>query len=50
MTVQLFPTHPRLSEPVPHPRGWVILGAMVASWLLFVGIAASAVALVGWLV
>ena len=45
MTVHLFPTQPRLSEPVPHPRGWVILGALVASWLLFVGIAYGLLAL-----
>ena len=48
MTVHLFPTHPRLSEPVPHPRGWLILGAMVASWLLFVALVSLMVAFV-WL-
>jgi hypothetical protein len=36
MTVHLFPTHPRLSQPVPHPRGWVILGLGTLSWLAFV--------------
>lgn len=36
MTVHLFATHPRLSEPVSPNRGWLILCAAVVSWLVFI--------------
>lgn len=47
MTVHLFPTQPRLQQPLPIARGWLILLAMVASWLLFVGLAYGALRIVG---
>lgn len=50
MTVHLFPTHPRLSEPVPHPRGWVILGAALLIWAAVYGLGFGLLALVGWIV
>ena len=46
MTVHLFPTHPRLSEPVPHPRGWLILGAGLLFWSATYGLGFAALALV----
>lgn len=46
MTVHLFPTHPRLSQPVTHARGPFLLAAAVVSWLVLAGLVYGLMAIV----
>lgn len=49
MTVHLFPTQPRLEQPLPIARGWLILGAWLLSWGFLYGIGFGLLALIRWL-
>ena len=39
----------RVQRPLPIPRGWIIIGAAVASWALFLGLSATVGPLFLWL-
>lgn len=34
---------------LPIPRGWIVVGAALASWAFFLGVSASLVPLFNWL-
>jgi hypothetical protein len=39
----------RVQRSLPIPRGWIIVGAALASWTLFLGLSATIGALFQWL-
>jgi hypothetical protein len=39
----------RAQRPLPLPRGWIIVGAAIASWTLFLGLSATVGAAFQWL-
>ena len=38
-----------VQRPLPIPRGWIVLGAALASWAFFLGVSASFAPLFNWL-